>query len=220
MLAILGFTACARCFHSLTLKRGAAHMAKLYWEEDANPQALKDKRIAILGYGSQGRAHALNLRDSGRNVAIGLRPGGRTWTQAEEDRWQPAEPAAAVRSADVVALLTPDMAQPALYRQAVEPNLKPGAMLVFAHGFNILYGQIRPPANADVTMIAPKAPGDLVRRQFEKGQGVPCLLAVHQDVSGHAFDRALAYAHSIGGTRAGVIATTFKEETETDLFGE
>jgi ketol-acid reductoisomerase len=195
-------------------------MAKMYWEDDANPRALQAKRIAVLGYGSQGRGQGLNLRDSGLDVTVGLRRGGPSWAQAEQDGWAPLAPAGAAEGADVVVMLAPDMAQPALYAQEVAPNLKPGAMLVFSHGFNIHYGQIRPPKEVDVTMVAPKGPGNLVRRQFEAGRGVPCLLAVHQDASGHAFDRTLAYANAIGGTRAGVIQTTFAEETETDLFGE
>ncbi len=195
-------------------------MAKMYWEDDAKPRLLEKKRIAVLGYGSQGRAHALNLRDSGLDVTVGLRRDGRTWKLAQQDGWAPQEPAQAVASADVIAILVPDMAQPKQYREEIAPNLKAGAMLLFAHGFNIHYKQIQAPANVDVAMVAPKGPGNLVRRQFEEGRGVPCLVAVHQDASGVAFDRALAYAHALGGTRPGVIATTFAEETETDLFGE
>ncbi|MEE8538764.1 MAG: ketol-acid reductoisomerase [Woeseiaceae bacterium] len=195
-------------------------MNKVYWEGDANPQALAGKRIAVLGYGSQGRAQALNLRDSGYDVVVGLRPHGKSWTQAEKDGWKPEEPAPAVKSAAVVSLLVPDMAQPALFREAVAPNLKKGGMLFFSHGFNIHYGQIHPSADIDVTMIAPKSPGNLLREQYEQGRGVPCLLAVHQDATGQALERVLAYAHGLGGTRAGVIETSFAEETETDLFGE
>jgi ketol-acid reductoisomerase len=197
-----------------------AMATKLYWESDANPRALDGKRIVVLGYGSQGRAHALNLRDSGCDVVIGLRPGGKTWAQAEEEGWKPEDPARAVKSADVVCMLVPDMQQAALYRDVVAPNLKKGGMVLFAHGFNIHFGQIRPSADLDVTMIAPKGPGGLVRRQYTEGKGVPCLLAVQQDATGKAFERTLAYAHAIGGTRAGVIETSFLEETETDLFGE
>jgi ketol-acid reductoisomerase len=195
-------------------------MAKMYWESDANPDVLRGKRIAVLGYGSQGRAHSLNLRDSGCDVALGLRPNGKTWGQAIKDGWGPVDPAHAVKSADIVAVLVPDMVQPKLYKTAIEANLKKGATLLFGHGFNIHYRQIEPREDVDVTMVAPKGPGNLVRRQYEEGRGVPCLIAIHQDASGEAFQRTLAYAHGLGGTRPGVIATTFAEETETDLFGE
>jgi ketol-acid reductoisomerase len=195
-------------------------MAKMFFEADAKPQVLEGKRIAVIGYGSQGRAHAMNLRDSGLNVVVGLRPGGPSAKQAEKDGWQIMSPADATKGSDLVMMLPPDMAQPSIYKNEVAPNLKPGAMILFSHGFNIHYKQIIPPTNIDVAMVAPKGPGALVRRQFEAGQGVPCLIAIHQDPSGHAFELALAYAHGIGGTRPGVMQTTFPEETETDLFGE
>ena len=193
---------------------------KMFWEKDAKPKALEGKKIVVLGYGSQGRAHAMNLRDSGCNVALGLRPGGKTWAQATEDGWAPEEPAAAVKSADLVCILVPDMQQATLYKEVVAPNLKKGGTVLFAHGLNIHYSQIVPSPDTDIIMVAPKGPGGLVRRQYAEGKGVPCLVAVYQDPSGKAFDKALAYAHFIGGTRAGCIQTTFAEETETDLFGE
>lgn len=195
-------------------------MTKMYWESDANANALKGKRVVVLGYGSQGRAHALNLRDSGVDVVLGLRRGGKTWKQAEQDGWTPQEPNTAVAEADVVVILVPDIAQEALYNEYVAPNLKDGGTVLFAHGFNIHYKLIQPKSTLDVVMIAPKGPGALVRTQYEEGCGVPCLIAVHQNASGHAFDTALAYAHALGGTKGGVLETTFAEETETDLFGE
>jgi ketol-acid reductoisomerase len=185
-----------------------------------SPDTLKNARIAVLGYGSQGRAHALNLRDSGIDVVVGLRPGGPTWKRAEDDGFAALEPAHVVRGADLVAVLTPDMAQPTLYRQAIEPNIKPGAALLFAHGFNVHFKQITPRKDIDVVLVAPKGPGALVRSEYQRGRGVPALFAVHQDVSGHAAAKAKGYADGIGGGRALLIETDFKEETETDLFGE
>jgi ketol-acid reductoisomerase len=185
-----------------------------------SPNILKNARIAVLGYGSQGRAHALNLRDSGLDVVVGLRPGGPTWKRAEADGFAVVEPAHAVRGADLVAVLTPDMVQPALYKEAIEPNIKPGAALLFAHGFNVHFKQITPRTDIDVVLVAPKGPGALVRSEYERGRGVPALFAVHQDVSGHAEAKAKGYADGIGGGRALLIETDFKEETETDLFGE
>ncbi len=193
---------------------------KLYTESDANPQLLKDAKVAVLGYGSQGRAHALNMHDSGVSVVVGAREDGPSWKQAQDDGLQVTTPTAAVEGADIVAMLVPDMAQTTVYEDAVSPNIKNGAALLFAHGFNIHYAQIMPAANIDVIMIAPKGPGGLVRRQYEEGKGVPCLKAIYQDATGNADAVALAYAHAIGGTRGGVLETTFAEETETDLFGE
>ena len=183
-------------------------------------QALQGKRIAILGYGSQGRAHALNLRDSGLDVVVGLRAGGTTSAQAISDGFDVAAPDVAVRGADLVAVLTPDMVQPKLYSEAIAPNMKPNAALLFAHGFNIHFGTIAPRTNIDVILVAPKGPGALVRSEYEIGRGVPCLYAVHQDVSGSAKEKAIAYAAGLGGARAMLIETDFREETETDLFGE
>ena len=192
---------------------------KIYSHKDVDRKALKGARIAILGYGSQGRAHALNLKDSGFDVVVGVRKGGASWKKARREGLEVAEPAAAAASADLVAMLVPDLAQKALYG-GIKKGLKKGATLLFAHGFNIHYRQVKPRADLDVVLIAPKGPGDLVRRQYQQGRGVPCLLAVAQDASGKAHARALAYAHGIGGTRGGVLETSFGEETETDLFGE
>ena len=194
--------------------------AKIYYDADATPEVLRGRRIAVLGYGSQGRAHALNLRDSGYEVVVGLRKDSPSWTTAEDDGLTIASLNEAVADADVVAVLLPDQHQAKAYEESIEPNLSPGATLLFAHGFAIHFGQVRPPSDNDVIMIAPKAPGPLVRRTFEADKGTPALVAVHQDASGQATERALAYAHGLGCTRAGVIETTFAEETETDLFGE
>ncbi len=193
---------------------------KIYKDADADLSILKDKVIAVLGYGSQGHAHALNLRDSGLNVVVGVRPGGKSYERAKEHGFEPLPVSEACEKADLIMILLPDQTQPAVYKNEIAPYLKPGKMLLFAHGFNIHYNQIVPPKDVDVAMVAPKGPGHLVRREFEKGAGVPCLIAVYQDATGSAFQKALAYAKGIGGTRAGVIETTFKEETETDLFGE
>src|SRR6202451_2285830 len=192
---------------------------KLYSQKDVDKKALRGARIAVLGYGSQGRAHALNLKDSGFDVVVGVRKGGNGWKKARKDGLAVAEPKAAVKGADLIAMLVPDIAQKLLY-QDIKKELKAGAALLFAHGFNVHFKQIKPPKKVDVVLIAPKGPGDLVRRQYQQGRGVPCLIAVAQDASGKAHARALAYAHGIGGTRGGVLETTFAEETETDLVGE
>ena len=192
---------------------------KMYSEADVDAKCLADRQVTILGYGSQGRAHALNLKDSGFNVVMGLRRDGASWAQAEADGLTVMEPADAVRDAAIVAFLTPDMVQKSLYASVVD-SIPQGATLLFAHGFAVHFGQVEPRADLDVVLIAPKGPGGLVRRQYEEGHGVPCLVAVHQDATGDALKLALAYASGIGGARAGVIETTFAEETETDLFGE
>ena len=195
-------------------------MAKVYYDNDADFNLLKGKKIAMLGYGSQGHAHALNLRDSGANVVIGTRPGGKTWELAAGHGWSPKPVNEAVIGADWVMMLMPDTAQAQVWAEQVASHIKPGAVLSFSHGFNIHFKTIVPQANIDVVMIAPKGPGHLVRRTFEEGGGTPALIAVQQNASGKAKELALAYAKGIGATRAGVLETTFKEETETDLFGE
>jgi ketol-acid reductoisomerase len=192
----------------------------IHYDKDADLAALAGKSVAVLGYGAQGRAHALNLRDSGVDVVVGLRKDSPTWEVAEHDGVAVASLNEACSDGELVAMLVPDQHQASVYREAVEPNLAPGAALLFAHGFNIHFGQIRPSPDNDVVMIAPKAPGPLVRRTYESGSGTPGLLAIHQDATGDAVRLALAYAKGIGCTRAGVIETTFAEETETDLFGE
>jgi ketol-acid reductoisomerase len=192
----------------------------IHYDKDADFAALAGKSVAVLGYGAQGRAHALNLRDSGVDVVVGLRKDSPTWEVAEHDGVAVASLNEACSDGELVAMLVPDQHQASVYREAVEPNLAPGAALLFAHGFNIHFGQIRPSPDNDVVMIAPKAPGPLVRRTYESGSGTPGLLAIHQDATGDAVRLALAYAKGIGCTRAGVIETTFAEETETDLFGE
>ncbi len=195
-------------------------MATMYYEKDAPLAPLKGKTVAIMGYGSQGHAHAQNLKDSGVKVVVGLRAGSASAKAAAAAGLAVADPAKAAKGADLIMMLVPDMAQKALYESAVAPNLKAGAALFFAHGFNIHFGQIVPPKNVDVCMIAPKGPGHMVRRVYEEGKGVPALIAVHQDATGKARKIALAYGAGIGAARAGLLETTFAEETETDLFGE
>ena len=195
-------------------------MAQMFYAQDCNLDLLKGKTVAIVGYGSQGHAHALNLHDSGVNVIVALYEGSKSWKKAEGDGLKVAVTAEAVKQADLVMILINDEKQAAMYHKDIAPNLRPGMALAFAHGFNIHFGQIVPPADVDVVMIAPKGPGHTVRSQYLEGRGVPDLIAVHQDASGHAQDIALAYAAGIGGARAGILKTTFKEETETDLFGE
>lgn len=193
---------------------------KLYYDKDADLTLLSGKTVAVLGYGSQGHAHALNMKESGVKVVVGLRKESSSWKKAESDGLQVLEIAEATKAADIVMILLPDQTQREVYLRDVLPNLEAGNTLAFAHGFNIHYNQIIPPENVDVFMIAPKSPGHLVRRVYTEGAGVPCLLAIYQDVSGKTKEIGLAYAKAIGGTRAGVIETTFEEETETDLFGE
>ncbi|WP_413450724.1 ketol-acid reductoisomerase [Georgenia phoenicis] len=195
-------------------------MAELYYDDDADLSVIAGKKVAVIGYGSQGHAHALNLRDSGVDVTVGLREGSSSAAKAKDQGLQVASIADAVKGADVVVILAPDQVQRTLYAQDIEPNLKADATLLFAHGFNIRFGYIKPAAGHDVVMVAPKGPGHLVRREYESGRGVPVIVAVEQDATGTAWDTALSYAKAIGGLRAGGIKTTFTEETETDLFGE
>ena len=195
-------------------------MARMYYDEDANLDLLTGKTVAIIGYGSQGHAHALNLKDSGVNVIVGLYPGSKSTAKAEAAGLTVKNVADAAKAADFIMILLPDEVQKTIYKNEIEPNLEAGNVLAFAHGFNIHFAQVVPPADVDVVMVAPKGPGHLVRRTYEQGQGVPALFAVYQDATGHARDRAMAYARGIGGTRAGILETTFREETETDLFGE
>jgi ketol-acid reductoisomerase len=194
--------------------------AEVYYDDDADLSVIQGRKVAVLGYGSQGHAHSLSLRDSGVDVRVGLPEGSKSRPKAQEQGLRVVSPAEACAEADVIMVLAPDTAQRSLYADAIAPALSPGKALFFGHGLNIRYGLITPPSDVDVAMVAPKGPGHLVRRQFVDGKGVPCLVAVEQDASGGALPLALAYAKAIGGTRAGVIRTTFTEETETDLFGE
>lgn len=195
-------------------------MAKMYYEKDCDLNYLKGKKVAIIGYGSQGHAHALNLKDSGVDVIVGLYEGSKSWPVAEAAGLTVMTSAEATKAADVIMILINDETQAALYAKDIKPNLTAGKALAFAHGFNIHFGQVQPPAYVDVFMIAPKGPGHTVRSQYEEGKGVPCLVAIQQDATGNAMKIALAYAAGIGGARAGILETTFQEETETDLFGE
>ena len=195
-------------------------MAEMFHEDDADLSVIQSRTVAVIGYGSQGHAHALNLRDSGVNVVVGLREGSKSVARAEEVGLTVKSVEDAVKEGDVVVILAPDQVQAKLYKEQIEPNLRPGAALLFAHGFNIHYGYIKPAADHDVIMVAPKGPGHTVRREFEAGRGVPVLVCVEQDASGQAWPLVLSYAKAIGGLRAGAIRTTFREETETDLFGE
>jgi len=195
-------------------------MAKIYYDKDANPALIQSKKVAVIGYGSQGHAHALNLKDSGVDVAVGLAETSRSRAKAQAAGLEVKSVADAAKWADVIMVLVPDTAQPKIYRESLAPNLTPGKTLMFAHGFNIRYGTIQPPEGVDVSMIAPKSPGHRVRELYVEGGGTPALLAVHQDATGTARDLALSYAWGIGVARAGVLETTFSEETETDLFGE
>ncbi|MGI6128248.1 MAG: ketol-acid reductoisomerase [Eubacteriales bacterium] len=195
-------------------------MAKIYYESDCNLDYLKGKKVAVIGYGSQGHAHALNLHDSGVDVVVGLYKGSKSWPKAEADGLAVMTAAEAAEAADIIMILVNDEKQPKLYRESIEPGLTAGKALAFAHGFNIHFGQIVPPDNVDVFMVAPKGPGHTVRSEYVRGAGVPCLVAVEQDYTGKAMEIAKAYAAGIGGSRAGVLETTFREETETDLFGE
>ena len=195
-------------------------MAKMFYENDTNLGLLQGKKIAVIGFGSQGHAHALNLHESGVDVIVGLYEGSKSWNKAKEAGLEVTTTSEAAKNADIIIILVPDEKQAKLYREEIAPYLEEGNALVFAHGFNIHFKQIVPPSNVDVFMIAPKGPGHMVRRTYTEGSGVPCLIAVEQDYSGKAKDLALAYANGIGGARAGVLETTFKDETETDLFGE
>ena len=195
-------------------------MPKIYYQEDCDLSLLEGKTIAVIGYGSQGHAHALNLKESGCSVIVGLYEGSRSWKKAEEQGFEVYTAAEASKKADVVMILINDEKQAAMYKESIAPNLRPGMMLMFAHGFAIHFGQIVPPKDVDVTMIAPKAPGHTVRSEYQRGRGTPCLVAVYQDATGKAMDMALAYGQGIGGARAGILETTFRVETETDLFGE
>ena len=194
--------------------------AKIYYQDDCNLAALDGKTIAVIGYGSQGHAHALNAKESGCHVIIGLYEGSKSWKRAEEQGFEVYTAAEAAKKADIIMILINDELQAKMYKESIEPNLEAGNMLMFAHGFNIHFNQIVPPADVDVTMIAPKGPGHTVRSEYQAGKGVPCLVAVHQDATGKALELALAYPLAIGGARAGVLETTFRTETETDLFGE
>ncbi|HEY7358158.1 MAG TPA: ketol-acid reductoisomerase [Ktedonobacterales bacterium] len=195
-------------------------MAKMYYNADTDPEAIRQKRVAIIGYGSQGHAHALNLRDSGCDVIVGLYEGSSSWARAERDGLTVRSVEAAAAEADVIMMLIPDQYHRQVYEKHVAPGLAPGKLLMFAHGFAIHFSQVVPPKNIDVAMVAPKGPGHMVRRVYQEGAGVPSLFAVHQDVTGEAEKLTLSYAHALGATRAGVLKTTFAEETETDLFGE